>query len=58
MDASRSRQTGGSGLGLAIVKHALNHHDSRLEIESQLGKGSEFSFVIPTAAVVSVQEKA
>ncbi|GKX58181.1 phosphate regulon sensor histidine kinase PhoR [Leminorella grimontii] len=53
VDPSRSRQTGGSGLGLAIVKHALNHHDSRLEIESQPGKGSEFSFVLPVGAVVS-----
>jgi two-component system phosphate regulon sensor histidine kinase PhoR len=38
VDKARSRQTGGSGLGLAIVKHAVNHHDSRLEIESTVGK--------------------
>nr|WP_269140463.1 phosphate regulon sensor histidine kinase PhoR [Intestinirhabdus alba] len=47
VDRARSRQTGGSGLGLAIVKHALNHHDSRLEIVSEPGKGSSFSFVLP-----------
>lgn len=47
VDKARSRQTGGSGLGLAIVKHALNHHDSRLEIESQPGKGTRFSFLLP-----------
>jgi two-component system phosphate regulon sensor histidine kinase PhoR len=39
VDKARSRQTGGSGLGLAIVKHAVNHHDSRLEIQSTVGKG-------------------
>ncbi|MCL7706869.1 ATP-binding protein, partial [Enterobacter kobei] len=39
--------TGGSGLGLAIVKHAVNHHESRLDIQSTLGKGTRFSFVIP-----------
>ena len=47
VDSARSRQTGGSGLGLAIVKHALNHHHSELNISSELGKGSTFSFVIP-----------
>ncbi|WP_284954324.1 ATP-binding protein, partial [Enterobacter cloacae] len=43
----RSRQTGGSGLGLAIVKHAANHHDSRLEIDSTVGTGTRFSFLLP-----------
>lgn len=47
VDKARSRQTGGSGLGLAIVKHAVNHHESRLMIDSQLGKGTRFSFVLP-----------
>ncbi|MDR9891037.1 phosphate regulon sensor histidine kinase PhoR [Pseudenterobacter timonensis] len=47
VDKARSRQTGGSGLGLAIVKHAVQHHESRLEIHSEPGKGSRFSFVIP-----------
>lgn len=47
VDKARSRQTGGSGLGLAIVKHALHHHDSRLNIESEPGKGTRFSFMIP-----------
>ncbi|POP46718.1 two-component system sensor histidine kinase PhoR [Superficieibacter electus] len=47
VDKARSRQTGGSGLGLAIVKHALNHHDSRLNIESKPGEGTRFSFLLP-----------
>lgn len=47
VDKARSRQTGGSGLGLAIVKHALHHHDSRLNIESEPCKGTRFSFMIP-----------
>jgi two-component system phosphate regulon sensor histidine kinase PhoR len=47
VDKARSRQTGGSGLGLAIVKHALSHHEARLDIESRLGKGTTFSFVLP-----------
>lgn len=52
VDKARSRQTGGSGLGLAIVKHAVNHHDSRLDIESAPGKGTRFSFVLPERLVV------
>ena len=52
VDKARSRHTGGSGLGLAIVKHALSHHDAQLEIESQVGVGSRFSFLIPARMVV------
>jgi two-component system phosphate regulon sensor histidine kinase PhoR len=47
VDESRESTVGGSGLGLAIVRHALDHHDSQLKIESILGQGSRFSFVIP-----------
>ncbi|MCE0844872.1 phosphate regulon sensor histidine kinase PhoR [Buttiauxella sp. A2-C1_F] len=53
VDKARSRQTGGSGLGLAIVKHALSHHDARLHIESQLGIGTTFSFVLPERLIVN-----
>ncbi len=47
VDKSRSRDTGGTGLGLAIVKHALLHHNARMQIESELGKGSTFTVVLP-----------
>lgn len=47
VDKARSRKTGGSGLGLSIVKHVLNHHNSFLNIESKVGMGSEFSFILP-----------
>jgi two-component system phosphate regulon sensor histidine kinase PhoR len=43
----RNRKTGGTGLGLAIVKHVLNTHDARLEVKSELGKGSEFCCIFP-----------
>jgi len=49
VDASRSRDTGGSGLGLSIVKHALTNYDSELHVESNVGEGSQFSFVIPAS---------
>lgn len=46
VDEARQRQSGGSGIGLAIVKHVLSRHQSELQIVSQLGKGSRFSFSI------------
>ena len=51
VDASRSRETGGTGLGLAIVKHVLTRHQGRLEVESEVGRGSTFSVVFPDARV-------
>ena len=47
VDRGRSRSTGGTGLGLAIVKHALQRHDSVLDIQSTVGEGSTFSCVFP-----------
>ncbi|RCS58652.1 phosphate regulon sensor histidine kinase PhoR [Parvibium lacunae] len=49
VDRARSHATGGTGLGLAIVKHALTHHQARLDVESELGKGSTFKAVFPLA---------
>jgi len=43
----RNRKTGGTGLGLAIVKHVLYSHNGKLEINSQIGKGSEFRCIFP-----------
>jgi two-component system phosphate regulon sensor histidine kinase PhoR len=51
VDTARSREMGGTGLGLAIVKHALNRHRGRLEIDSELARGSTFSVVLPTISV-------
>lgn len=47
VDIDRSRETGGTGLGLAIVKHAIERHEGKLEIDSQLGKGSTFRVRFP-----------
>jgi two-component system phosphate regulon sensor histidine kinase PhoR len=50
-DTSRSRDTGGTGLGLAIVKHVLTRHQGRLEIQSEPGRGSRFSVILPARRV-------
>jgi two-component system phosphate regulon sensor histidine kinase PhoR len=43
VDDARSRAVGGTGLGLAIVKHIAERHQGRLEIDSELGKGTRVS---------------
>ncbi len=50
--ADRSRNSGGTGLGLAIVKHVLNIHQAKLDIHSELGKGSRFRCVFPPECVM------
>lgn len=47
VDRSRSLETGGTGLGLAIVKETLDSLDGNLQIESNLGLGTKFTFEIP-----------
>lgn len=53
VDNSRSRETGGTGLGLAIVKHVLNRHQARLKITSEVGKGSQFTILIPKKRLIT-----
>ncbi|HQO23683.1 MAG TPA: ATP-binding protein [Spirochaetota bacterium] len=47
IDKSRSRKEGGTGLGLSIVKHIMNLHKGKATVESEVGKGSVFTLVIP-----------
>lgn len=52
VDDARSRDSGGSGIGLSIVKHVLTNHDSLLNIDSKVNKGSCFSFTLPLVTTV------
>jgi len=46
VDRDRSREVGGTGLGLAIVKHIVEAHGSSVQVSSEVGKGSVFSFAL------------
>jgi two-component system phosphate regulon sensor histidine kinase PhoR len=47
--ADRSRHEGGTGLGLAIVKQIVEAHGGQVQVESQEGAGSTFTFTVPRA---------
>lgn len=47
VDKSLSRNKEGSGIGLSLVKELVSMHNGTIELESTLGKGSEFRIEIP-----------
>jgi signal transduction histidine kinase len=47
VDNSITKMKGGAGLGLAIVKSIVEMHGGRIWIESRLGHGATFSFLVP-----------
>ncbi|WP_066818606.1 ATP-binding protein [Sphingomonas mali] len=49
VDSGRSRALGGTGLGLAIVKHIVERHRGRLDIASQVGRGTVVTILLPAA---------
>ena len=47
VDKARSREVGGTGLGLSIVKHVVEQMGGSVSVESQLGRGSQFTLLLP-----------
>jgi two-component system, OmpR family, phosphate regulon sensor histidine kinase PhoR len=54
VDSGRSRSLGGTGLGLAIVKHIVERHRGRLDIASEVGRGSTVTVLLPIQRPASV----
>lgn len=50
-DKARSRDKGGTGLGLAIAKWIIDTHKGKVEVVSEIGKGTKFTISLPIAKV-------
>lgn len=58
IDGSARRRFGGAGIGLAIVKRIVDAHQGEIWVESELNKGSRFTFRLPRRATLPALERA
>ena len=56
VDERLSRAVEGSGLGLAIVRHVVSGHGGRVEVDSDVGRGSRFTIVLPRPSEEQLRE--
>ena len=57
-DVAHKGETKGTGLGLAICKEIIEHHGGRIEVHSEVGKGTTFTIQLPPAGAESSRSAA
>ncbi|MDP6969162.1 MAG: ATP-binding protein [Gammaproteobacteria bacterium] len=53
VDKARSREVGGTGLGLAIVKHIVQSHQGKVQVLSDLERGTRFEVRLPITNTIT-----
>ena len=48
VDQAHMRESSGAGLGLAIIKEIVSEHNGKIEIQSQVGQGTQFLIYFPS----------
>jgi protein-histidine pros-kinase len=57
LDASPGKKYQGTGLGLALTKRIAEAHGGRVELRSELGKGSVFGVVLPRTMIAAAERE-
>lgn len=56
VESHLTRKHGGMGLGLSVAKSMIELHGGRIWVESEEGKGSTFSFLLPINSGEELEE--